>query len=331
MFLLAPLQGYTEVEFRRAWSTVFTGIDHAVSPFISLAEGIRFRDRHLRDVLPRENKRMAVIPQVLGTDPGKFLNLAIRLRELGYETINWNLGCPKRTVARKKRGSGMLPFPGLIRDTLEQLMPGLPLKLSIKTRLGYQTPDDFYELVSVFNDFPLDSLIIHPRTGIQQYDGEMYLDILDETIHEIRHKVIFSGDIKDRRSFAELERRYPTIDDWMIGRGILSSPVLPELLSGTEGADDAGVLRSRQIYFYQELYCEVRARMERTKPILNKMKDYWSYFSLWFDDAENIFVRLARMHSLDDFMEHTKKILNEQPLSPLDGRTNRQIKAGSSK
>jgi len=328
MLLLAPLQGYTEVEFRRAWSTVFSGIDMAVSPFIPLAEGIRFRDKHLRDVLPNENKRLPVIPQVLGNDPAKFLNLATRLKDLGYETVNWNLGCPKRTVARKKRGSGILPYPELLRDILEKIIPELPLRLSIKTRLGYENPEEFFRLIEVYNDFPLESLIIHPRTGIQQYEGDMFLDVLDQTINEIKHPIVFSGDIKDKQSYLDLKTRYPQINDWMIGRGVLSNLMLPEIIINKDNDKD---LRDRQIYFHEELYCEIRDKFERTNPTLNKMKDYWSYFSLWFTDSEKIFLKLARMDNLEKFMIFAKRILKEQPLSPVEGRTNRQIKAGEFK
>ncbi len=331
MLFLAPLQGYTEVEFRRAWSTVFTGIDIAVSPFIPLAEGIRFRDKHLRDVLPKENLRLPVIPQVLGNDPAKFLNLAIRLKDLGYETVNWNLGCPKKSVARKKRGSGILPYPELLRDILEQIIPALPLRLSIKTRLGYESPEEFYKLIEVYNDFPLEALIIHPRTGIQQYEGEMFLDVFDQTINEIKHKLVFSGDIKDKQSYLDLKKRYPQISDWMIGRGVLSNPFLPEIILDKNDASDTEALRNRQFNFYEELYCEIRNKFERTNPTLNKMKDYWSYFSLWFTDSEEIFLKLARMDNLEKFMIFAKRILKEQSLSSIEGRTNRQVKVGSDK
>lgn len=325
---LAPLQGYTEVEFRRAWTLVYSGFSEALSPFIPLAEGSRFRERHIRDVLPAENKRLAIIPQVLGNDPKKFINLALRLQELGYETLNWNLGCPKRTVARKKRGAGILPYPDLLRETLEQIIPLLPVKLSIKTRLGYHDPEEFYDLIKVYNDFPLESLIIHPRTGLQQYEGEMYLDFLDDVISEINQKIVFSGDIHDMASFEKLSVRYPQISNWMIGRGILTNPALAEIIQGKDGADDPEVMRNRQGYLHQELYCEIRSKLGRSRPILNKMKDYWSYFSRWFIDSENIFTLLARMHDLEEFMNQVKRILNEQPLAPVEGRPNRQIKIG---
>jgi len=323
---LAPLQGYTEIEFRRAWSQFFTGTDVAVSPFIPLAESFRFRSTHLHDVLPNQNTRIPVIPQVLGIDPKKFLFLATRLEDLGYETLNWNLGCPKKTVARKKRGSGLLPYPDQLRKILEELIPKLPLRLSIKTRLGYNSPDEFYKLIEVYNDFPLESLMIHPRIGTQMYEGEMHLNLLDETIGEIKQKIVFSGDISDYETYETLKNRYPKIDEWMLGRGVLTNPFLPGWIKTSKLPSDENQIRQTLYHLHEELNCDLRDKMKRERPHLNKMKDFWSYFARWFEKDEAIFATLARLDSIEDFLEYIKKIFNEYPMSNPEGRSSRQIK-----
>ncbi len=326
MIYLAPLQGYTEVEFRRAWSSFFTGLDAAVSPFIPLAEGFRFRNAHLSDVLPSYNTRIPVIPQVLGTDADKFAQLACRLQELGYKSVNWNLGCPKHSVARKKRGSGILPHPDEIRRVLDALMPQLSITLSVKTRLGYHSPGEFGPLVEVFNDYPLESVMIHPRIGEQMYQGEMHLDALDRHIGRLKHRLVFSGDIASPAQFRALKERYPMISDWMLGRGVLVNPFLPEMIRNTAFAADKPTIRKRQKVFHEELLCEMRDKFKRDRSILNKMKDYWSYFSRWFTDEQEIFSRLAHLQSLPGFIHHTRIILEEQPLAPLENRSNEQVR-----
>ncbi len=97
------MQGYTEAEFRLAWAIFFSGIDVAVSPFIPLSEGIVFRAKLLNDIMPGRNQKLAVVPQVLGNNSEQIIRLARRIADLGYETINWNLGCPKISVAKKQR------------------------------------------------------------------------------------------------------------------------------------------------------------------------------------------------------------------------------------
>ena len=91
---LAPLRGLTEYIYRNAFSRHFDGFDAAVSPFIPTLTAARFKRSHLKDVLPENNHAMPIIPQIIGNNPGDFIPLAQRLFDLGYETVNWNLGCP---------------------------------------------------------------------------------------------------------------------------------------------------------------------------------------------------------------------------------------------
>ncbi|MBE0637619.1 MAG: tRNA-dihydrouridine synthase family protein [Bacteroidales bacterium] len=325
MIYLAPLQGYTEVEFRQAWASFFTGIDVAVSPFIPLSESLIFKAKHLRDVMPDLNSRIPVIPQVLGNEPGKFIRLAHRLADLGYETVNWNLGCPKLQVARKQRGSGLLPFPDKLRAILEKMIPQLPLQLSIKTRLGFQSPDEFYDLIGVYNDFPLESLMIHPRIGSQMYEGELYLNVLDQVIGEIRHPIVFSGDIVTIGFFEELKKRYPVITRWMLGRGVLVNPFLPEILVRGTSQLNADIIRKRQYNFHDELYCEIRDKYKRERTILNKMKDFWSYFARWFVNDHEIFYDLSHFNTLHEFVPAARMYLHEAQISSFETRIGRPV------
>jgi len=322
---LAPLQGYTELEFRRAWSKFFTGFDLAVSPFIPLVEGTKFKAVHLRDVLLDGNKELRVIPQVLGNDPEKFLLLAQRLHDLGYETMNWNLGCPKNSVARKKRGSGLLPFPDMIYEILEKIIPSLPVKLSIKTRLGFFSPNEFAALIKVYNSFPLQNLIVHPRIGLQMYDGTMFLDEFEQFLTEIKHEVVFSGEIFDFGSFEKFQIRFPSIKSWMIGRAALSNPFLPDWIKTGKTEVDEQKIRLKLQHFHEELYCEIRHRMGDERPLLNKMKDYWSYFSHWFQNGQSIFIHLAHLDSLHEFNDSIKRYFESEALAPAFGRSNRPL------
>lgn len=326
MIYLAPLQGYTEKPFRFAWSSFFTGIDLAISPFIPLSESFVFRAKHLEDVLPEANEGLAVIPQILGNDPRKFVELCKRLHDLGYSEVNWNLGCPKSTVTRKKRGAGILPFPDIIRDILTKSIPQLPVQLSVKTRLGLNSPDEFVELIQVYNDFPLKSLMIHPRTGIQMYEGTMHLDVLDRTLHQILHPVVFSGDITGEASFRLLSSRFPAIQHWMIGRGILVNPFLPEIITRGKDHLTEDNIRRRQYYFHDELFCELKARFKHERTILNKLKDYWSYFSKWFCNDHMIFDQLTHKNTLPAFMTTARAILRNEALSAFGTRTGLPIK-----
>ncbi len=91
--ILAPMQGLTEVIFRRVYEECFPGaIQLAVSPFLSLTHG-NLADAwdKIEDVLPENNiGSIPVIPQILGKESDEFITLSNRLYDIGYKEINWN-------------------------------------------------------------------------------------------------------------------------------------------------------------------------------------------------------------------------------------------------
>ena len=230
------MQGLTELLFRRVYEQCFPGVfDLAVSPFLSLTHGdLSGAWEKIDDVLPEPNRgSIPVVPQILGKEPEEFVALANRLYEIGYTEVNWNIGCPVRRVAAKHRGSGILPYPDEVRAILEQVVPRLQGKLSVKMRLGLRSPEEIFALIPVLNDFPLASVTIHPRTGKQQYGGQVDLDTFGRALPLIRHRVVYNGDIHSLADYRRIQSRFPQIEDFMLGRGVLYNPQLPVQLNHT--------------------------------------------------------------------------------------------------
>ena len=215
---LAPMLGLTDYIFRNTFARHFDGFDGAVTPFIATPKLVRANSSHLKDVLPEHNSAMPLVPQILGNNPDNFVSLAGRLFDLGYATVNWNLGCPFPVVAKKQRGSGLLPYPEKIQDFLDKTVASIPNRLSIKVRLGLKTADEIFKLIPVFNQYPLEDVIIHPRTGKQMYSGEPDLDTFEKCLELSQHRIVYNGDITCLNSFQDLADRFKAIDNWMIGR-----------------------------------------------------------------------------------------------------------------
>ena len=192
---LAPLKGITDALFRNTFAEFFDGVDWAVTPFLSTTSGPRVKTSHLKDVLPENNRRLPVVPQVMSKRAENFLPLAMALRDLGYDTVNWNLGCPYPMVAKKGRGSGLLSNPEAIERFLDRVLASMPHKLSIKMRLGRHREDEIFQLLPILNRYPLKEVIIHPRTGVQMYNGVPNLDVFEKCLTLCRHPVIYNGDI----------------------------------------------------------------------------------------------------------------------------------------
>lgn len=276
MLILAPMQGLTEVMFRRVYEACFPGaLDVAVSPFLSLTHG-NLADAwdKIDDVLPEANRdSIPVIPQILGKEPREFIDLGNRLFDLGYTEINWNIGCPMRRVTAKHRGSGILPYPDEVRSILDQVVPHLHASLSVKMRLGLRSPDEIFALIPILNSYPLANVTIHPRTGRQQYGGQVDLDTFEEALRNICHPVIYNGDICTVADYRRMHARFPQVADFMIGRGILYNPLLPLQIKSETSTQLPPSSTIQQFIFSLISAIEVLPVPPVSK--MRKTKEYW--------------------------------------------------------
>ena len=273
MLILAPMQGLTELMFRKVYRTCFPGaLDLAISPFLSLTHGnLADAWKKIDDVLPEANQdSIPVIPQILGKEPVEFVELANRLHEIGYTEVNWNIGCPMRRVTAKHRGSGILPYPDEVRSILDYIMPRLRPALSVKMRLGLHSPDEIFNLIPILNDYPLLNITIHPRTGKQQYSGQVDLDTFEQTLPLLKHQVIYNGDLCTVADFRRLRQRFPKIQHYMIGRGILYDPLLPLKIKNNHPADLKATL-----LFVTALADAINQLPIREESRMRKTKEYW--------------------------------------------------------
>lgn len=118
--LFAPMEGIAHWLYRSAQHACFDGADEYFLPFWS-PRGQSLTHREQADVLPENNAGMKAVPQILSNSSEDFLWAADKLKALGYEEVNINLGCPSGTVVRKHRGAGLLAYP----EELERFLDGV--------------------------------------------------------------------------------------------------------------------------------------------------------------------------------------------------------------
>lgn len=307
---LAPLQGMTDRIYRRCFPLYFQGVDRAVAPFLSPLKKVKSEAGYLRDLLPVSDTGLPTIPQILTASPDAFTSLANRLYELGFDTVNWNLGCPFRMVVKKGRGAGMLCYPDRIDAFLDKALPDLQPKLSIKLRLGFRDADDIFSLLPVFNRYPLAELIIHPRTGAQMYMGEVDLDRFGECLAQSAHKVVYNGDIDSAEKMAALAARFGSVAGWMIGRGLLGNPFLAEDIRGGAKKTRAEKLSLMQA-FHDHVFEEYARILCGPAHLQNKMKEFWTYSAAFFEQSEKARKRINKTHTPDDYREAVRRLFDE--------------------
>jgi tRNA-dihydrouridine synthase B len=295
---LAPLHGVTNYILRKTFFELFGGFDAAMAPFIFSKHPIDIKNKLLKDILPENNKGIIIIPQVLSNNPVEFLSLAQNIIDLGYNEINLNLGCPYKMVANKQRGSGLLPFPQKIDAFLEAVIPSLKISLSLKIRLGREQPGEINALIPVFNNYPLKKIIIHPRTGIQMYDGKADVDAFIAAAACIKHPVSYNGDITSLAVFNEIKAKCSFINEWMLGRGALQNPFLPSQIKG-EAIPSDKAQRIRK--YHDELFARYGSVLSGPGHVMDKMKEIWSYLGTSFTHSEKVIRSIYKSSSLQEY------------------------------
>lgn len=311
--ILAPIMGVTDHIYRNTFATHFSGVDLAMAPFISSVQARSIKPSYLKDLFPENNRQLPVIPQILSKDAEDFLFLAHRIFDLGYATVNWNLGCPSPTVTNKMRGSGLLPFPDLIHRFLDRVLADLQGTLSIKLRLGRHAAGEIEILWPIFNQYPISEIIIHPRLGRQLYTGNVDLDAFEQCQTLTHHRLIYNGDIRTVADFRTLCRRFPTLDSWMIGRGLLGNPCLAAEIQSfnnpsLKSSRDMDILHS----FHEALYWQYQGILCGPAHLLAKMKGFWSYFAENFSDAGKVRKKIHKSNTLDQYLDAVHHFFDEE-------------------
>ena len=307
---MAPIKGVTDRVFRNLFAEHFTGFDLAVAPFISSKSDNIVKRKYVRDVWPENNPRLPVVPQILSKSGKDFALLANFMFDMGYDSINLNLGCPSPMVANKKRGSGMLPYTDMICWFLDSAVPQLKGRLSIKLRLGWRTKEDILRLMPIFNQYPMAELIIHPRTGVQRYDGTPDLDAFSRCLELTAHPVVYNGDIRTYDDFKYLSQRFNGVGRWMIGRGALVDPFLPMAIKSGKVGGKNSVMELKR--FHQALFEHYSDILDGPSHVLNKMKGLWRYFSVQFGDCGKELKKIRKANQPNQYMDLVNRFFDSR-------------------
>lgn len=298
MIYLAPIQGFTDYIYRKAFSEVFTDIDAFFIPYISV-KNKEILKKYKKEILPENNLQTKVIPQVLVNNESEILFLAKVLKDYGYSEINLNLGCPYPMVTRREKGSGLLPYPEKIEALLYSLFEKTDLQLSVKLRAGLESPAELENIIPLLNNFPLTEVILHPRIARQLYSGNIHKPSFHLASKNLKHKLVYNGDIFSESDYIELQKQFPKTKALMLGRGVLMNPFLPAEINRTEISEIEKVEKLKE--FQQIIFDLYSEKMDNPGNTLNKLKQFWSYFSYNFSDQKKVFKRIKKTRNLTDY------------------------------
>lgn len=299
----APLEGITGYVYRNAFHSVYGGIDKYFIPFISPNQNRALSPKEVRDVMPEHNRDMYAVPQILTNHAEYFLRAAKELEEeYGYQEVNLNLGCPSRTVVSKGKGSGFLGRPKELDDFFREVFEKVRIKVSVKTRIGMDSPEEFGGLMDIFNRYPLQELIVHPRVQKDYYNNVPDWKAFGEALQRSRNPVCYNGDIFTLEAYRRFKTEFPAVDCLMLGRGLLMNPALAEEIKKDKETDTGDREELERLKaFHDRLYSDYKQVMSGEKNVLFKMKEFWTYAENLFPEEKKLLKKIRKCSRLGDY------------------------------
>ena len=296
----SPLQSFTDYRWRNAFQKHVGDIDYFYAPYIRLNGKLVIKPVYERDLLHKNNRTLTVVPQVMTNDADEFLFVAKYIKSMGYDELNWNLGCPYPMVTNRCLGSGLIADPARIDHILNRVHSEIDLTISMKMRMGYETATEILDVFPVLEKYPLRNIGIHARIGKQLYKGGVDLDGFQRCIEHTDHELYYNGDITTVSIYRTLQERFPTIKTWMLGRGLIADPCLPAMIkSNSENYPEDRVERFRE--FHNQLFYEFEQKLKGEKHVIMKMSSYWEYFSKTFPKQGRAIKKIVKTKTFEAY------------------------------
>lgn len=334
----APLEGITGFVFRNAYEKYYGGIDKYFTPFITPHTKKNMDTRERRDILPENNTGHYVVPQVLTNKAEELIDICRELKAYGYEEVNLNLGCPSKTVTTKGKGSGFLEYPDKMEEFFDRFFKVADVKLSIKTRIGYWEVQEAEKLFRLYEKFPFEEVIVHPRLGCEMYKGSPHYDVFETYLQKTKHSLCYNGDINDFDTLYTLNHQWEKCNTFMLGRGLIARPGMLynikedsaypkknfidfQICQGGLEPKAYGVYekefinlsqdeKNRFSAFHDELLEGYAAYLSGDRNLLFRMKELWTWWSIQFPGQEKILKQIKKTNNLKEYQILVKNLLD---------------------
>ena len=303
-YYYAPLEGITDATFRRLHHKYFPGVDKYFMPFISPTIHRCLTNREARELPKADSVGFAAVPQLLGKNVEDMLWAMEVCRDLGYDEVNINLGCPSGTVVSKGKGSGMLSDIYALDEFLSAIYAKAALRVSLKTRIGVNDSDNWEKILEIYRDYPVKELTVHPRIRKAFYKGNCDMDAFAKAVEGSPFPVCYNGNITSLADAARIAEQFPAVESVMIGRGLVADP---GMLSGGTGRETLKAFLNE----LSDTYCTV---FESKRNAIYRMKDNWHYLIALFEGSDKLWKEMRKSTDYDRFMAIANEIIATLPM-----------------
>ena len=313
---LAPMQDVTDLPFWKVMAG-YGGADVYYTEYFRVHPTSHL-EKWIAESISLNPTGRPVVAQMIGNDIPSLVRTAKELQRYPVVAVDLNLGCPAPIVYRKCAGGGLLREPKRVDAILGALRDAIDVKFTVKTRIGFDSPDVFEEFLPIFARHSLDLVTVHGRTVQEMYRSEVHYDYIARAVEALPCPVLANGNVYSAAKAQEV-LDVTGARGLMIGRGIIRNPWLFQQIRQHRRGEPKFLPTGRDVLHYlRTLYGTVRPPEIRELAQVQKMKKYTNYLGLGIEPTGEFLHRIRRVTTEKDFFQVCEEFLDhDQPL-PLE-------------
>jgi tRNA-dihydrouridine synthase B len=309
---LAPMQDVTDLAF---WGLMcrYGGPDVYWTEYFRVHRDSRLEPWILNSVTENPTGRPAVA-QLIGNDIPSLVRAAKELQQYPVAAIDLNLGCPAPVVYRKCAGGGLLRDLQRVDGILGALREAVSIQFTVKTRIGFDSPAVFDQLLPLFVKHSINLLTVHGRTVTQMYRNGVRYDLIAQAARDLPCPVLANGNIYSADQALGLLDESAT-RGLMIGRGAIRNPWLFEQIRTRRRSQPVRLPTGRDVLAYvHELW---ESQITRDVPECSqaqRMKKFMNFIGEGIGEA--FLFEIRRVDTRADFFRVCEQHLDHsQPMT----------------
>ena len=300
-FVLAPMADVTDAAFRQMIAKYSRhgepggGPDVFWTEFVS-ADGLCSQGREvlLRDLAFTEREH-PIVAQIFGSHPEHMRQTAALVKELGFDGIDINMGCPDKSIEKQGAGAAHIKDPKLAQEVIRAVMEGAGgLPVSVKTRVGYNQ-EDLEGWLGAILETKTAVLTVHARTRKELSLVPARWELVKrakELAEGTGTLIIGNGDVQDLAD-AQAKADASGADGVMIGRGVFGTPWLFDRARTTPPTlAEKFEIMIEHTHLYEKLLGDIKN--------FAIMKKHYKAYVNGFDGAKELRVQLMDAKNADE-------------------------------
>ncbi len=296
---LAPMQDVTDLPFWKLM-TAYDGADLYFTEYFRVHSTSNL-DRQILKSITENPTGNPVIAQMMGNDIPSLVRTALELQQYPIVAVDLNLGCPAPIIYRKCAGGGLLREPDRLNSILGALREAVKIKFTVKTRLGFDSPQIFDQLLAIFAKHSIDLLTVHGRTVREMYRSEVHYQYIARAVAEMPCPVLANGNVYSAKKASEV-LALTGARGLMIGRGAIRNPWLFQQIRQYQRGELPFEPRGRDVLDYvRSLYRAVCKPEVRESDQVQKMKKYMNYLGLGIEATGQFLHQIRRVTTAGEF------------------------------